>query len=111
VSESRLAELPDGRIGYALKRRHRDGMTAVVMTNAVLTERLCALAPSPRRRLVTCHGALPPAAAMVRAMVGSARLRVRTTGQRRRRRRLRPLVASKRNAAPVHACGGHTQCH
>jgi hypothetical protein len=30
VSESRLAELPDGRIGYALKRRFADGTTAVV---------------------------------------------------------------------------------
>ncbi|MFO0278991.1 MAG: transposase, partial [Planctomycetota bacterium] len=27
VSESRLAELPDGRIGYALKRRFADGTT------------------------------------------------------------------------------------
>ncbi|MFN6194588.1 MAG: transposase [Planctomycetota bacterium] len=45
VSESRLAELPDGRIGYALKRRFADGTTAVGMTNAVLMERLCALVP------------------------------------------------------------------
>ena len=35
VSESRLAELPDGRIGYALRRRFADGTTAVGMTNAV----------------------------------------------------------------------------
>ncbi|MFN9333190.1 MAG: transposase [Planctomycetota bacterium] len=40
VSESRLAELPDGRIGYALKRRFADGTTAVGMSNAVLMERL-----------------------------------------------------------------------
>jgi hypothetical protein len=64
VSESRLAELPDGRIGYARKRRYRDGTTAVVMTNAVLMERLCALVPPPRKHLVTCHGALAPAAGL-----------------------------------------------
>jgi len=29
VSESRLAELPDGRIGYALKRRCAEGTPAV----------------------------------------------------------------------------------
>ncbi|MFZ9336622.1 MAG: transposase [Burkholderiaceae bacterium] len=64
VSESRLAELPDGRIGYALKRRYRDGTTAVVMTNEVLMERLCALVPPPRKHLVTYHGALAPAAGL-----------------------------------------------
>jgi hypothetical protein len=64
VSESRLAELPDGRIGYALKRRYRDGTTAVVMTNEVWMERLCALAPPPRKHLVTYHGVLAPAAGL-----------------------------------------------
>ena len=64
VSESRLAELPDGQIGYALKRRYRDGTTAVVMTNEVLMERLCALVPPPRKHLVTYHGALAPAAGL-----------------------------------------------
>jgi hypothetical protein len=64
VSESRLAELPDGRIGYALKRRYRDGTTAVVMTNAVLMERLCALVPPPRKHLVTYHGVLAPASGL-----------------------------------------------
>ncbi|MFO0278051.1 MAG: transposase, partial [Planctomycetota bacterium] len=64
VSESRLAELPDGRIGYALKRRFADGTTAVVMTNAVLMERLCALVPPPRKHLVTYHGVLAPASGL-----------------------------------------------
>ena len=64
VSESRLAEQRDGQIGYALKRRYRDGTTAVVMTNAVLMERLCALVPPPRKHLVTYHGALAPAAGL-----------------------------------------------
>ncbi|MFN9703419.1 MAG: transposase, partial [Planctomycetota bacterium] len=64
VSESRLAELPDGRIGYALKRRFADGTTAVVMTNAVLMERLCALVPPPHKHLVTYHGVLAPASGL-----------------------------------------------
>jgi hypothetical protein len=32
------------------------------MTNEVLMERLCAPAPPPRKHLVTCRGALAPAA-------------------------------------------------
>jgi len=84
VSGSRLAELPDGRIGYALKRRFADGTTAVVMTNAVLMERLCALVSPPRKHLVTYHGVLAPASG------------------------LRPYVASKQKAAPAPVCGCHT---
>ncbi|MFN6193082.1 MAG: transposase, partial [Planctomycetota bacterium] len=64
VSESRLAELSDGRIGYALKRRFADGTTAVGMTNAVLMERLCALVSPPRKHLVTYHGVLAPASGL-----------------------------------------------
>ena len=40
VAESRLVELSDGRIGYSLKKRWRDGTTAVVMTKEVLMKRL-----------------------------------------------------------------------
>ena len=57
-------ELADGRIGYALKKRWRDGTTAVVMTKAVLMERLCALVPKPRKHLVTYHGVLAPASGL-----------------------------------------------
>ena len=64
VSESQLAELPDGRIGYALKRRFADGTPAVVMTNVVLMERLCALVSPPRKHLVTYHGVLAPASGL-----------------------------------------------
>ena len=53
IAESRLRELPDGRVAYSLKKRWRDGTTAVVMTKGVLMERLCALVPRPRRHLVT----------------------------------------------------------
>lgn len=64
VAESRLVELADGRIGYSLKKRWRDGTTAVVMTKAVLMERLCALVPPPRKHLVTYHGVLAPASGL-----------------------------------------------
>jgi hypothetical protein len=37
---------------------------AVVMTSAVLMERLCARVPPPRKHLVTYHGALAPAAGL-----------------------------------------------
>ena len=64
IAESRLRELPDGRVAYSLKKRWRDGTTAVVMTKGVLMERLCALVPRPRRHLVTYHGVLAPAAGL-----------------------------------------------
>jgi hypothetical protein len=64
VAESRLSELPDGRIAYSLKKRWKDGTTAVVMTKEVLMERLCALVPKPRKHLVTYHGVLAPAAGL-----------------------------------------------
>ncbi len=38
VAESRLVEFADGRIGYVLKKRWRDGTTHVVMTKQVLME-------------------------------------------------------------------------
>ena len=64
VAESRLVELADGRIAYTLKKRWKDGTTAVVMTKDVLMERLCALVPKPRKHLVTYHGVLAPAAGL-----------------------------------------------
>jgi len=64
VAESRLVELSDGRIGYSLKKRWRDGTTAVVMSKAVLMERLCALVPKPRKHLVTHHGVMAPASSL-----------------------------------------------
>ena len=64
VAESRLRELPDGRIAYSLKKRWKDGTTAVVMTKEVLMERLCALVPKPRKHLVTYHGVLAPASSL-----------------------------------------------
>jgi hypothetical protein len=62
IAESRLSLLPDGRVAYSLKKRWKDGTTAVVMSPQMLMERLCALVPRPRRHLVTYHGVLAPAA-------------------------------------------------
>ncbi len=74
VAESRLVELGGGRSGYSLKKRWRDGTTAVVMTQGVLMERLCALVPRPRNHLVTYHGVLAPASGL-RSRVGPRRER------------------------------------
>jgi len=40
IAESRLRLLPDGRVGYSLKKRWKDGTTAVVLEPQVLMERL-----------------------------------------------------------------------
>jgi hypothetical protein len=64
IAESRLSLLPDGRVRYALKKRWKDGTTHVVLTAAVLIERLLALVPRPRKHLVTYHGVLAPAASL-----------------------------------------------
>jgi len=64
IAERRLSVLPDGRVSYELKKRWRDGTTHVVLTAAVLIERLLALVPRPRKHLVTYHGVLAPAASL-----------------------------------------------
>jgi hypothetical protein len=46
-------ELGDGRIGYSPKMQWQAVTTAVVTTQPVRMERLCALAPPPGQRLVT----------------------------------------------------------
>jgi hypothetical protein len=58
----RLTRTDDGTLLYKLKRRYRDGSTHVVFTPHTLIERLCALIPRPRKKLVTYHGVLAPAA-------------------------------------------------
>ena len=47
---------------YKLKKRWRDGSTHVVMDAMTLLERLCALVPPPRKKLLTYHGVFAPAA-------------------------------------------------
>jgi Putative transposase/Transposase zinc-binding domain len=60
----RLTRTGDGTLLYKLKRRYRDGSTHVVFTPHTLIERLCALIPRPRKKLVTYHGVLAPAAGL-----------------------------------------------
>jgi len=60
----RLSQQDDGTILYKLKRRFRDGSTHVVFTPHSLIERLCALIPRPRRKLVTYYGVFAPAASL-----------------------------------------------
>ena len=57
-----LSLLPDGRVRYRLKQRYRDGSTHVVLDPLTFLERLCALVPRPRRRMLTYHGVLATAA-------------------------------------------------
>ncbi len=64
IAATRLVLLADGRVAYSLKKRWKDGTTAVVMAPEVLIERLLALVPRPRRHLVTYHGVLGPAAGL-----------------------------------------------
>jgi hypothetical protein len=47
-----------------LKKRWKNGTTAVVLEPSVLIERLLALVPRPRRHLVTYDGVLAPAASL-----------------------------------------------
>ena len=48
---------------YALRRRWRDGTSAVVFEPLDFIARLAALVPRPRAHLLTYHGVLAPAAA------------------------------------------------
>ena len=59
IAASRLSQLPDGRLCYALKRTWKDGTT-----HQVLIERLLALVPRPRRHQLTYYGVLAPAAGL-----------------------------------------------
>ena len=51
IAESRLSLLPDGRVSYELKKRWKDGTTHVVLTAAVLIERLLALGRARPQRV------------------------------------------------------------
>jgi hypothetical protein len=64
IAESRLSQLPDGRVCYALKRTWKDGTTHIVLTPQVLIERLLALVPRPRKHQLTYYGVLAPAAGL-----------------------------------------------
>jgi len=62
LSHDRLTRGPNHTLLYQLKRKWRDGSTAIVFTPQTLLERLAALVPRPRFPLVTYHGVLAPAA-------------------------------------------------
>jgi len=62
LAEERLSILPDGRVAYALKRRWRDGTTAVVLDPLTFLERLAALVPRPRKKQVNYYGVFASAA-------------------------------------------------
>ncbi|MBK8099571.1 MAG: transposase [Planctomycetes bacterium] len=63
IAEDRLSILPDGRVAYAFKRRWRDGSMSVVVDPLTFLERLAALVPRPRKKLVHHFGVFAPAAA------------------------------------------------
>ena len=62
LASDRLAALPDGTLSYRLKNRWRDGTTHILFEPVELLERLAALVPAPRTRLVKYHGVLAPCA-------------------------------------------------
>jgi hypothetical protein len=62
IATERLSRLEDGRLLYRLKHRWRDGTTHVVFTPQELVEKLAALIPPPRFRIVRYHGVLGPCA-------------------------------------------------
>jgi hypothetical protein len=63
IATERLSLTPDGRVAYGLRRKWRDGTTHVVFDPLTFIERLAALVPRPRDKLLTYHGVLAPAAA------------------------------------------------
>lgn len=69
VATGRLSKLADGRLLYQLKRRWRDGTTAILFTPDELIEKLAALVPPPRIHTVRYHGVLGPRATKRRAIV------------------------------------------
>ena len=62
LAEERLSILPDGQIAYAFKKRWRDGSTRVVLDPLTFLERLAALVPRPRKKLVNYFGVFASAA-------------------------------------------------
>lgn len=69
VATERLSKRADGRLLYQLKRRWRDGTTAVLFTPDELIEKLAALVPPPRIHTVRYHGVLGPRARKRRTIV------------------------------------------
>jgi cell division septation protein DedD len=62
LATERLSRLDDARLLYRLKRRWRDGTTAILFEPIELVEKLAALVPPPRFHMVRYHGVLAPRA-------------------------------------------------
>src|SRR5438128_5098646 len=60
LSLARLAQLPDGRLGYRLKRPVADDRQVLVLQPTELLRRLATLVPSPRHHLCRYHGVFAP---------------------------------------------------
>jgi len=60
ITLARLAELPDGRVSYHMKRPLPDGRTHLVLTGMELLRKLAPLIPPPRFHLQRFHGVLAP---------------------------------------------------
>ena len=61
IVHERLSLTSDGKVRCKFKRRWRDGSTHVVLDPLTLIERLAALIPAPRKKLISYHGVFAPA--------------------------------------------------
>jgi hypothetical protein len=61
LTQERLFSLPDGKLGYRMKRSLGDGREVLVLNPCELLRRLATLVPPPRAHLVRYHGVFAPA--------------------------------------------------
>jgi hypothetical protein len=113
VANERLRLLPDGRVACALKKRWRDGTSAVVLDPLTFLERLAALVPRPRKKLINYYGMFASAASYRHRVVperatkdescahGAAAREHRHDLLARVRQTGRPPSTSERSQAPV----------
>jgi hypothetical protein len=76
VALRRMSRLPDGRIGYQLKRRLATGESMLRLEEMDLMRRLAALIPPPRANLTRFHGAFAPASRLRPLVVAATHARV-----------------------------------
>ena len=73
ISQERLTLRPDGSVLVTLKTPWRDGTTHLRFAPLTLLERLAALTPRPRIKMLIYHGVLAPRAAWRAAAVANGR--------------------------------------